>query len=67
MSLLNQGISFNNLAQKYGYSGEEDKNSSPNWIIEDNLNKEVKNIITKMEVGAYQKKLKLMVDIKFLS
>ena len=59
MSLLNQGISFNNLVQKYGYGGEEDKKSSPDWIIEDNLNKEVKNIITKMEVGSISKEIKV--------
>jgi len=59
LSLLNQGISFNNLAQKYGYSGEEDKKSSPDWIIEDNLNKEVKNIITKLEVGDISKEIKV--------
>ena len=59
MSLLNQGISFNNLVQKYGYGGEEGQNSSSNWIIEDNLNKEVKNIITKMEVGSISKEIKV--------
>ena len=47
ISLLGQGISFNSLAKKYGYESSENQNSESNWIIEDNLEKEIKKYYLK--------------------
>ena len=58
VSLLDQGISFNNLADKYGF-GNENQDSELNWTIEDNLDIEVKKILTEMKEGDISKEIKV--------
>ena len=58
VSLLDQGISFNNLADKYGF-GNENQDSDFNWTIEDNLDIEVKKILTEMKEGDISKEIKV--------
>ena len=58
VSLLDQGISFNNLADKYGF-GNENQDSEFNWTIEDNLDVEVKKILTEMKEGDISKEIKV--------
>ncbi len=58
VSLLDQGISFNNLADKYGF-GNENQDSEFNWTIEDNLDVEVKKILTEMKEGEISKEIKV--------
>ena len=58
VSLLDQGISFNNLADKYGF-GNENQESDVNWTIEDNLDIEVKKILTEMKEGDISKEIKV--------
>ena len=58
VSLLDQGISFNNLADKYGF-GNENQDSEFNWTIEDNLDIEVKKILTEMKEGDISKEIKV--------
>ena len=58
VSLLDQGISFNNLADKYGF-GNENQDSELNWTIEDNLDIEVKKILTEMKEGEISKEIKV--------
>ena len=58
VSLLDQGISFNNLADKYGF-GNENQESDFNWTIEDNLDIEVKKILTEMKEGDISKEIKV--------
>ena len=58
VSLLDQGISFNNLADKYGF-GNENQDSAFNWTIEDNLDIEVKKILTEMKEGDISKEIKV--------
>ena len=58
VSLLDQGISFNNLADKYGF-GNENQDSDVNWTIEDNLDIEVKKILTEMKEGDISKEIKV--------
>ena len=65
ISLLDQGISFNSLAEKYGFS-KENADSSLNWIIEDNLDSEVKKIITEMKEGDIYKKIKVYDGYKII-
>ena len=65
ISLLDQGISFNSLAEKYGFR-KENADSSLNWIIEDNLDLEVKKIITEMKEGDIYKKIKVYDGYKII-
>ena len=58
VSLLDQGISFNNLADKYGF-GNENQDSELNWTIEDNLDIEVKKILTEMKEGDISREIKV--------
>ena len=58
VSLLDQGISFNNLADKYGF-GNKNQDSELNWTIEDNLDIEVKKILTEMKEGDISKEIKV--------
>ena len=58
VSLLDQGISFNNLADKYGF-GNENQDSDVNWTIEDNLDIEVKKILTEMKEGDISREIKV--------
>ena len=58
LSLLDQGISFNNLADKYGF-GNENQDSDVNWTIEDNLDIEVKKILTEMKEGDISREIKV--------
>ncbi len=58
VSLLDQGISFNNLADKYGF-GNENQDSEFNWTIEDNLDIEVKKILTEMKEGDISREIKV--------
>tara|TARA_Y100000994_G_scaffold242685_1_gene239919 strand:- start:277 stop:1521 length:1245 start_codon:yes stop_codon:yes gene_type:complete len=51
LTLLDQGISFNNLADKYGYGSDESQQSGSNWIIEDNIDREINPILSKMQIG----------------
>ena len=59
LSLLNQGISFNNLAEKYGYSQEKNQQSESDWIIEYNLDKEVNKILSEMKIGEISEGVKV--------
>ena len=65
VSLLDQGISFNNLADKYGF-GNENQDSELNWTIEDNLDIEVKKILTEMKEGDISKEIKVSDGYKIV-
>ena len=65
VSLLDQGISFNNLADKYGF-GNENQDSELNWTIEDNLDIEVKKILTEMKEGDISKEIKVSDGYKII-
>ena len=65
ISLLDQGISFTSLAEKYGFR-KEYADSSLNGIIEDNLDLEVKKIITEMKEGDIYKKIKVYDGYKII-
>ncbi len=65
VSLLDQGISFNNLADKYGF-GNENQDSDVNWTIEDNLDIEVKKILTEMKEGDISKEIKVSDGYKIV-
>ena len=58
VSLLDQGISFNNLADKYGF-GKQNQESELNWTIEDNLGAEVKKILIEMKEGDISGEIKV--------
>ena len=59
LSLLDQGISFNNLAEKYGYGLETNQKSLSNWIIEDNLEEKLNQTLSKMEIGQISQGIKV--------
>ena len=65
VSLLDQGISFNNLADKYGF-GNENQESDVNWTIEDNLDIEVKKILTELKEGDISKEIKVSDGYKII-
>ncbi len=65
VSLLDQGISFNNLADKYGF-GNENQDSDVNWTIEDNLDIQVKKILTEMKEGDISKEIKVSDGYKIV-
>ena len=56
---MNQGISFNNLAEKYGYGQEKNQQSESNWTIEYNLDKEVNKILSEMKIGEISEGVKV--------
>ena len=55
ISLLEQGISFNNLAEKYGYGTD----SNTSWTIEDNLDKKIKKTLSTMKIGQVSGEIKV--------
>ena len=52
--------------QKYGYESSENQNSESNWIIEDNLEKEIKKILSEMKVNQVSKGIKVENGYKII-
>ena len=65
VSLLDQGISFNNLADKYGF-GKENQDSELNWTIEENLDTKLKKILTEMKEGDISREIKVNDGYKII-
>ena len=66
ISLLGQGISFSSLAKKYGYESSGNQNSESNWIIEDNLEKEINKILSEMKVDQVSEGIKVENGYKII-
>ena len=51
LALLDQGISFETLAKKFSNISEQELNESLAWTLEDNLDSEMKKILSKLKLG----------------
>ena len=59
LSLLDQGISFETLAEKYDDNFDKSNETGLKWEIEDNLNLEIKESLLKMKIGQISSKIKV--------
>ncbi len=66
LSLLDQGIPFESLAEKYDNNFEKSNETSLKWEIEDNLNLEIKKTLLNMNIGQISSKIKVSDGYKII-
>tara|TARA_B100000029_G_scaffold487880_1_gene543839 strand:- start:181 stop:1389 length:1209 start_codon:yes stop_codon:yes gene_type:complete len=59
LALLDQGISFKTLAEKFSNVNAQELDENFNWILEDNLDLETKQILSKLKLGEISRKMKI--------
>jgi len=66
LSLLDQGIPFDSLAEKYDNNFDKNNRKGLKWEIEDNLNLEIKQTLLDMEIGQISSKIKVNDGYKII-
>ena len=65
-SLLDQGIPFDSLAEKYDNNFNKSNETALKWEIEDNLNLEIKESLLGMKIGQVSSKIKVSDGYKII-
>ncbi len=66
LSLLDQGIPFDSLAEKYDNNFDNSNGTALKWEIEDNLNLEIKKFLLDMKIGQISSKIKVSNGYKII-
>ena len=66
LSLLDQGIPFDSLAEKYDNNFDNSNGTALKWEIEDNLNLEIKKFLLDMKIGEISSKIKVSDGYKII-
>ena len=66
LSLLDQGIPFESLAEKYDNNFDKNNKTELKWEIEDNLNLEIKEALLNMKIGQVSTKIKVSDGYKII-
>ena len=66
LSLLDQGIPFDSLAEKYDNNFDNSNGTALKWEIEDNLNLEIKKFLLDMKIGQISTKIKVSDGYKII-
>lgn len=66
LSLLDQGIPFDSLAEKYDNNFDKSNATALKWEIEDNLNLEIKKTLLDMKIGQISSKIKVSDGYKII-
>ena len=68
LSLLDSGTSFDMLANKFSDTSPQgnNNNKASGWILEDNIDKEIRSILEQMKIGEIKKNIKINNGYKII-